>query len=110
MAETCEGPPECSRAGGGEESGIHLAVSDYLNVCVPGRKLSFTQIVPPSGLQSCNTTEVFTMFEDLEDNEKGGDDMNEMDMPNPGSIQHFERLFYPKIPCGNCGTCYVNFG
>ena len=65
-----------------------------------------------------------------------GDDMDEMNMPNPGkwdikyllslesspqqyliicniifsgSIEHFEKLFYPKIPCKNCSTCYENF-
>ena len=61
------------------------------------------------------------------------DDMDEMTMPNPGSIQvtwagggrciaylsallqliihpqHFERLFYPAIPCKNCSTCYVKY-
>ena len=26
-----------------------------------------------------------------------------------GSIEHFEKLFYPKIPCKNCSTCYENF-
>ena len=44
-----------------------------------------------------------------EDKDAGTDDMNEMDMPNPGSIQHFERLFYPPIPCKNCSSCYDKF-
>ena len=39
----------------------------------------------------------------------GTDDMNEMDMPNPGSIQHFQRLFYPSVPCKNCASCYQKF-
>ena len=44
-----------------------------------------------------------------EDKDAGTDDMNEMDMPNPGSIQHFERLFYPPIPCKNWSSCYDKF-
>ena len=44
-----------------------------------------------------------------EDKTGGTDDMNEMDMPNPGSIQHFQRLFYPAVPCKNCASCYEKF-
>ena len=25
------------------------------------------------------------------------------------SFQHFERLFYPSIPCKNCSTCYIKY-
>ena len=46
---------------------------------------------------------------DHDDKEGGTDDMNEMDMPNPGSIQHFQRLFYPSVPCMNCASCYNKF-
>ena len=46
---------------------------------------------------------------DNDDKEGGTDDMNEMDMPNPGSIQHFQRLFYPSVPCMNCASCYNKF-
>ena len=28
---------------------------------------------------------------------------------SPGSIEHFEKLFYPKIPCKNCSTCWDTF-
>jgi len=44
-----------------------------------------------------------------DDKAGGTDDMNEMDMPNPGSIQHFQRLFYPAVPCRNCASCYHRF-
>ena len=44
-----------------------------------------------------------------DDKAGGTDDMNEMDMPNPGSIQHFQRLFYPTVPCKNCASCYYKF-
>merc|ERR1712083_501417 len=37
------------------------------------------------------------------------DDMDEMAMPNPGSIQHFERLFYPSNPCKSCSKCQIVF-
>jgi len=85
------------------ESGVHL------NISVQERKLSFTQLVP--GLE----TRQESWYLDLENKEHeeeedgGGDDMDEMTMPNPGSIEHFEKLFYPKIPCKNCSTCWDNF-
>ena len=25
------------------------------------------------------------------------------------NIEHFEKLFYPKIPCKNCSTCWDTF-
>ena len=43
-----------------------------------------------------------------EDNEDGGDTMDELSMANPGSIEHFQRIFYPEIPCRQCSYCWKN--
>ena len=56
-----------------------------------------------------SSTLLDSLSEDHDDKEGGTDDMNEMDMPNPGSIQHFQRLFYPSVPCMNCASCYDKF-
>ena len=73
------------------------------------------------------TTLLDTVLDVQSPNDEGADDMNEMNMPNPGeiitiivfwwtnklcftgSIEHFEKLFYPKIPCKNCASCYETF-
>jgi len=83
-----------------EQNGVHL------NVSVPERKLSFTQQVPIDELNQSQTATILDTVLDVQSNSGDGDEMNEMDMPNPGSIEHFERLFYPRIPCKNCAYCY----
>lgn len=101
----------------------------HLNVSVPERKLSFTQVVTPTQEKSTVMTpaKIFSVLGVEEDEEEfQGDDMNEMEGPNPGSmefiafkklhrahisgsIDHFKRLFYPRIPCKNCSSCYRKF-
>lgn len=44
----------------------------------------------------------------MEDNEEAGDDMDELSMANPGSVEHFQRMFYPDIPCRQCSHCWKN--
>ena len=78
----------------------------YLNIEPHKRNLSYTEAVSDNDRENQAT---FSILDDPDGEEKNGDDMNEMDMPNPGSIQHFERLFYPRIPCKNCSTCYQQF-
>ena len=108
---------------GGETGGVHL------NVSVPERKLSFTQVVNPAREKSSVMTPsqiISVLGVEEEEEEFQGDDMNEMEGPNPGSmefiafkklhrahisgsIDHFKRLFYPRIPCKNCSSCYRKF-
>ena len=78
----------------------------YLNVDREERKLSYTEAIIKNDIENYGVSSVLDM---LDNEEKAGDDMNEMEMPNPGSIQHFERLFYPTIPCKNCSTCYEQY-
>jgi len=78
----------------------------YLNVSLPERKLSYTEAILQNEMENYGISSVLDM---LDNEEKEGDDMNEMEMPNPGSIQHFERLFYPRIPCKNCASCYAQY-
>jgi len=87
-------------------SGVHL------NVSVPQRKLSFTQVVTSAEEKSnvMTPSRIISVLGVEEDEEEfQGDDMNEMEGPNPGSIDHFQRLFYPRIPCRNCSSCYQKF-
>ena len=103
-------------------SGVHL------NVSVPQRKLSFTQVVTTTEEKSNVMTPsrfISVLGVEEEEEEFQGDDMNEMEGPNPGielqhkeimifkcisgSIDHFLRLFYPRIPCQNCYSCYQKF-
>ena len=77
----------------------------YLDIKRTERKLSYTEALLRNEMENYRVSSVLDMM-NQDSNEKNGDDMNEMDMPNPGSIQHFERLFYPSIPCKNCASCY----
>jgi len=84
----------------------------HLNVSVPERKLSFTQVVTTTEEKSNVMTPsriISVLGVEEEEEEYQGDDMNEMEGPNPGSIDHFQRLFYPRIPCRNCSSCYQKF-
>ena len=80
----------------------------YLNVAIPKRKLSYTEAILQNDMENYGMSSVLDMLS-MDGDDKNGDDMNEMEMPNPGSIQHFERLFYPKVPCKNCSSCYVQY-
>ena len=67
---------------GGETGGVHL------NVSVPERKLSFTQVVNPAREKSSVMTPsqiISVLGVEEEEEEFQGDDMNEMEGPNPGS-------------------------
>ena len=60
----------------------------YLNVSIPERKLSYTEAILQNEMDSYGLSSLLDSLS-LDSDEKNGDDMNEMEMPNPGSIQHF---------------------
>ena len=66
-----------------DESGVHL------NVSVPERKLSFTQVVTNNERSNMMTSSkiISVLGVEEEEEEHRGDDMSEMDGPNPGLNQ-----------------------
>ena len=77
-----------------KENGVHL------NISVPERKLSFTQVIPMNERKSSNSSStLLETFLDVQSNseEVEVDDLDEMNMPNPGNetrkilIQKFQQ-------------------
>ena len=66
-----------------KENGVHL------NISVPERKLSFTQVIPMNERKSSNSSStLLETFLDVQSNseEVEVDDLDEMNMPNPGNF------------------------
>ena len=66
-----------------KENGVHL------NISVPERKLSFTQVIPMNERKSSNSSStLLETFLDVQSNseEVEVDDLDEMNMPNPGNL------------------------